>query len=109
VQQITPQSVTSEVRMLHQGRWAVVEQDSPYMQATLRAYEFGFGKRPVFVREGGSVPIVGTFQDVLKVPVIMMGFGLPDDNLHGPNEKYTLECFYRGMRTAIRFYEDIGS
>jgi acetylornithine deacetylase/succinyl-diaminopimelate desuccinylase-like protein len=51
---------------------------------------------------------VVAFQDVLKAPVILMGFGLPDDNLHAPNEKYTLEAFRRGLKTAIRFYEDIG-
>ncbi|MBN1963680.1 MAG: dipeptidase [Anaerolineae bacterium] len=109
VASITPSTVTSEVRGLHHGWWAVVERDSPYMQAAIRAYEFGFGKRPVFMREGGSIPIVGSFQSVLKAPVIMMGFGLPDDNLHAPNEKYTLACFERGLKTAIRFYQDIGA
>jgi acetylornithine deacetylase/succinyl-diaminopimelate desuccinylase-like protein len=109
VNSITPDTVTSEVRVLHRGLWAVVEQDSPYMQAAIRAYEFGFGARPIFMREGGSIPVVGFFQKTLNAPVIMMGFGLPDDNLHAPNEKYTLECFHRGMRTAIKFYEDIGA
>jgi acetylornithine deacetylase/succinyl-diaminopimelate desuccinylase-like protein len=52
---------------------------------------------------------VGFFQEKLGAPVILMGFGLPDDNLHGPNEKFTLECFYRGMKTAIRFYQEIGT
>jgi acetylornithine deacetylase/succinyl-diaminopimelate desuccinylase-like protein len=108
VNSITPPTVTSEVRALQHGPWALVERTSPYMQAALRAYEFGFGSRPVFVREGGSISIVVAFQDVLKAPVILMGFGLPDDNLHAPNEKYTLEAFRRGLKTAIRFYEDIG-
>ena len=67
------------------------------MQAAVRAYEFGFGKRPIFMREGGSIPIVGFMQDKLNAPVILMGFGLPDDNLHAPNEKFCLECFRRGM------------
>lgn len=108
VQQITPPTVTSEVRLSHKGLWAIVDVHSSYMQAALKAYEFGFGKRPVFMREGGSIPLVGSFQDVLQTPVILMGFGLPDDNAHGPNEKYTLECFQRGMKTAINFYEQIG-
>jgi acetylornithine deacetylase/succinyl-diaminopimelate desuccinylase-like protein len=109
VAEITPATVTSEVRLLHKGMWALVDSESPHMWAAVRAYEFGFGTRPVFVREGGSIPIVGFFQEKLGVPVILMGFGLPDDNLHGPNEKFTLECFYRGMKTAIRFYQEIGA
>jgi acetylornithine deacetylase/succinyl-diaminopimelate desuccinylase-like protein len=109
VTSVTPETVTSEVRLLHDGMWAVVETDSPQMQAAVRAYEFGFGKRPVFMREGGSIPVVGTFQKQLHAPVILMGFGLPDDNLHAPNEKFCLECFRRGMKTAIKFYQEIGS
>jgi acetylornithine deacetylase/succinyl-diaminopimelate desuccinylase-like protein len=108
VTQLTPETVRSEVRRLHDGMWAVVDTDSPYMQAAVKAYEFGFGKRPVFMREGGSIPVVGTFQSALDAPVILMGFGLPDDNLHAPNEKFTLECFYRGMKTAIKFYQVVG-
>lgn len=107
VASITPQTVASEVRKLHEGMWAVVDTESPYMQAAVRAYEFGFGKRPIFVREGGSIPIVGSFQQHLNAPVILMGFGLPDDGLHGPNEKYSLHCFDRGMKTAIKFYEEL--
>lgn len=105
---LTPPTVTSTVRLLHDGMWAVVETDSPFMQAAVRAYTFGFGKAPVFMREGGSIPVVGTFQSALHAPVILMGFGLPDDNLHGPNEKFDLACFRQGMRTAIHFLLDIG-
>ena len=81
---------------------------SPEMQAALEAYEFGFGKRPTFVREGGSVPIVGKFQSALNAPVVLMGFGLQDDNLHGPNEKFTLACFERGMKTLVKYYQLLG-
>jgi len=105
---ITPETVTSEVRKLHEGMWAVVDTESEYMQAAVRAFEFGFGKRPIFMREGGSIPIVGTFQQHLNAPVILMGFGLPDDGLHGPNEKYSLHCFDRCMKTAIKFYQELG-
>jgi acetylornithine deacetylase/succinyl-diaminopimelate desuccinylase-like protein len=108
VASITPDTVTSEVRKLHEGMWAVVDTDSPQMQAAVRAYEFGFGARPVFVREGGSIPVVGTFQKVLNAPVVLMGFGLPDDNLHAPNEKFSLESFRRGMKTVIKFYQELG-
>lgn len=108
VKTITPDTVMSEVRMLHKGNPVLVERNSPYMKAAFRAYEFGFGVRPVFMREGGSIPVVASFQNVLKVPVILMGFGLPDDNAHGPNEKFSLDCFQRGIKTVIKFYEDIG-
>lgn len=104
----TPPTVTSEVRVLHRGDWGVVDTDSPYIRAAAGAYAFGFGKAPVFVREGGSIPVVASFQRAFDIPVILMGFGLPDDNLHGPNEKFDLDCFYRGIRTAIKFYETVG-
>jgi acetylornithine deacetylase/succinyl-diaminopimelate desuccinylase-like protein len=109
VQSLTPPGITSEVRSLHNGRWAVVNVNSSYMRAASRAYEFGFGAPPVFTREGGSIPIVGTFQNAFNAPAILMGFGLPDDNLHAPNEKFCLECFYRGIRTAIHFLQLVGS
>ncbi|MCD4685064.1 MAG: dipeptidase [Anaerolineae bacterium] len=109
VASLTPPTVRSEVRSLHDGNWAVVETDSPFMQAAVKAYAFGFGAEPVFAREGGSIPVVGTFQNALNVPVVLMGFGLPDDNLHGPNEKFTLECFAKGMQTAIKFFEELGA
>lgn len=105
---LTPPTVRSETRLLHAGNWVVVDVDSPYMQAAARAYEFGFGARPVYVRDGGSIPVIGALQKVLRTPVVLMGFGLPDDNLHAPNEKYSLESFYRGMRTAAHFYQELG-
>ena len=108
VAELSPETVKVTVRGLHHGKPVVVPLDSVFMRAAVEAYEFGFGAQPVFMREGGSIPIVASFQDVLKAPVILMGFGLPDDNLHAPNEKYSLECFYRGMQTAVRFYETIG-
>jgi len=108
VRALTPPTVTSEVRLLHHGRWAVVDVKSPEMQAAVEAFEFGFGKRPTFVREGGSVPIVGKFQSALNAPVVLMGFGLQDDNLHGPNEKFTLACFERGMKTLVKYYQLLG-
>jgi len=67
------------------------------------AYEEGWGARPIFTREGGSIPVVAEFQSVLGAPVVLMGFGLPDDAPHAPNEKLTLECFWRGIATSISF------
>ncbi len=71
------------------------------MQAGMRAMEKGFGKKPVFIREGGSIPIVGTFQDCLKTPVLLLGYGLPNDNIHSPNEKFHLENFHNGIATTV--------
>jgi acetylornithine deacetylase/succinyl-diaminopimelate desuccinylase-like protein len=106
---LTPPTVRSEVRLLHTGNWAVVDPQSPYIQAAARAYEFGFGAAPVYLREGGSIPIIGTFQKALGTPAVLLGFGLPDDNLHAPNEKFTLSNFYRGMKTAAYFYQQVGA
>ena len=106
---LTPPTVRSEVRLLHTGNWVVVDPESPYIQAAARAYEFGFGKAPVYVREGGSIPIIGTFQKVLGAPAVLLGFGLPDDNLHAPNERFNLGNFYRGMKTAVHFYQELGA
>jgi len=72
-----------------------------------RALEKGFGKRPVFTREGGSIPIVTDFQAALNVPVVLFGFGLPDDNLHAPNEKFNLDNFFNGVLASAFLYQEI--
>jgi acetylornithine deacetylase/succinyl-diaminopimelate desuccinylase-like protein len=105
VASITPPTVTSEVRLLHVGDAAVVPIDSPAMGALVDALTQGFGKAPVFQREGGSIPVVATFRRQLGTPVLLAGYGLPDDGAHGPNEKFDLECLYRGIDTAIILYE----
>ncbi|GAB4571146.1 MAG: dipeptidase [Anaerolineae bacterium] len=103
VAQITPPTVRSEVRLLHHGNAAITDRHSPMMEAAIHAFEEGWGNRPIFTREGGSIPIVADFQQELNAPVILMGFGLPDDGLHAPNEKLTLECYWRGIATSIAF------
>ena len=80
----------------------------PAIEAAAVAYKQGFGRRPVFLREGGTLPIVALLNKVLRIPVVMMGFGLPDDGLHAPNEKFHLPNFYRGIETAIHFYDILG-
>jgi len=101
--EIAPPAVTVKVRDLHDGECAIVRRDSPAMQAAFRAYTEVFGKQPIFVREGGSIPVVATFQRVLGIETVLMGFGLPDDRLHSPNEKFHLPNFYKGIETAIHF------
>jgi acetylornithine deacetylase/succinyl-diaminopimelate desuccinylase-like protein len=86
----------------------MVPTDTPAIQAAVSALREVFGKEPVFIRGGGSIPIAGLFHVILGVPVVMMGFGLPDDNLHAPNEKYSLSQFYKGIRTVARFFEHMG-
>jgi acetylornithine deacetylase/succinyl-diaminopimelate desuccinylase-like protein len=106
--QIAPPTVQVQVRNLGGGDGAIVRRDSPAMQAAFRAYAESFGQEPVFVRIGGSIPVVATFQKVLGVETILMGFGLPDDRLHSPNEKFHLPNFYRGIDTVLRFLEHLG-
>ncbi len=105
---ITPPTVRSEVRLLHYGYPVITERQSEAMAAAMAAYEEGWGAAPAFTREGGSIPIIVEFQRYLKAPVVLMGFGLPDDGAHAPNEKFTLECFWRGISTSISFLERIG-
>ena len=106
VASITPPTVTSEVRLLHTGEPAFVDLSTDAVQAAIAAYEKGWGRRPVFVREGGSIPIVADFQRELDLPVILMGFGLDTDGAHGPDEHYRIDMFYKGIDTAIHFLEE---
>ncbi len=101
--EIAPPTVTVKVRDLHGGEGAIIRRDSPAMKAAFRAYAEVFGKDPIFTREGGSIPVVATFQRVLGIETVLMGFGLPDDRLHSPNEKFHLPNFYRGIETVIHF------
>ena len=100
VLQIAPAGVRVEVENLHNANPVLVPRQSEMMQAGMTALEKGFGARPVFIREGGSIPIVGTFQDCLKSPVLLLGYGLSTDNIHSPNEKFHLANFWRGARTS---------
>jgi acetylornithine deacetylase/succinyl-diaminopimelate desuccinylase-like protein len=103
VASIVPKGVSIEVRLIHSGEPIVVGTDNPFVHAATEAMRAVFGKDTVFVRGGGSIPVVGDFARQLKVPTVMMGFGLPDDNLHAPNEKFNLSNFYRGTESIIRF------
>jgi acetylornithine deacetylase/succinyl-diaminopimelate desuccinylase-like protein len=106
--EIAPPAVSVEVRDLHGGEGAIVRRDSPAMRAAFRAYAEAFGKEPAFIREGGSIPVVATFQKVLGLETILMGFGLPDDRLHAPNEKFHLLNFYKGIETVLHFMDFLG-
>jgi acetylornithine deacetylase/succinyl-diaminopimelate desuccinylase-like protein len=109
VESIVPKGVEIEVRMIHSGDPIVVSTDNVYVKAATDAMHAVFGKETVFVRGGGSIPIVGDFVRELKIPTVMMGFGLPDDNLHAPNEKFHLANFYRGIESIVRFLGGVGA
>ncbi len=107
VLQVAPPQVQVEVRDLHGGKPAMVDRHSPVMRAAATALERAFGRPPVFIREGGSIPVVTTFKNVLGAPSVLMGLGLSDDNLHSPNEKFYLPNFYRGIQASIHFLDEL--
>jgi acetylornithine deacetylase/succinyl-diaminopimelate desuccinylase-like protein len=109
VQQIAPRGVTVETRLIHSGEPVVIGTDNPFVQKAVNAMHEIWKQDTVFVRGGGSIPIVGEFERHLKTPVILMGFGLPDDNLHAPNEKFHIANFYRGIDSIILFLESCGA
>jgi acetylornithine deacetylase/succinyl-diaminopimelate desuccinylase-like protein len=108
VESIAPKGVEVSVRLIHQGDPCLIPVDNPYIQAATRALYEVWGKDTVFIRSGGSIPIVGDLDRHLGLPSVMMGFGLPDDNLHAPNEKFNLENFRLGIRSIIGFLEEAG-
>jgi acetylornithine deacetylase/succinyl-diaminopimelate desuccinylase-like protein len=109
VESLCPKGIVLEVRLIHSGDPIVVSTDNVYVKAATDAMREVFGKETVFVRGGGSIPIVGDFVRELKTPTVMMGFGLPDDNLHAPNEKFHLANFYRGIESIVRFLSAVGA
>lgn len=110
IEKIAPPTIQVEVKSLRVGALpALIKTDTPAMQAAIAAYEKGWGAKPIFKREGGSIPIVSDFQSVLNLPVIMMGFGLNSDNLHGPNERFSLEMFHKGIATSIYFLREVAT
>jgi acetylornithine deacetylase/succinyl-diaminopimelate desuccinylase-like protein len=104
---IAPPTVKVSVKLLTKGKPALIPFDLPEMRAASRAYERGWGHKPVFTRGGGSIPIVADIYDVMKIPVVMMGYGLDSDGLHAPNEHYSIEMFHRGIETAIVYLEEL--
>jgi acetylornithine deacetylase/succinyl-diaminopimelate desuccinylase-like protein len=104
----TPRGIRTEVRVLSASPGLVVNPEHPAIDIAARAFGDIFGKQTVFIRSGGSIPIVGDFANHLGIPTILMGFGLPDDGLHSPNEKYKVENYYLGIMTIAHFFEQYG-
>jgi acetylornithine deacetylase/succinyl-diaminopimelate desuccinylase-like protein len=108
VEQIAPGGVDVEVRLISAGEPCLIPVDNTYVRAATRALKEVWGKETVFIRSGGSIPIVGDFDRHLGMPSVMMGFGLPDDNIHAPNEKFHLKNFELGIESIVRFLEEAG-
>jgi len=108
VKKVTPKTVELTVTRMHGGKPWMTDFDNPFVQAAGRALERGFGRSPVFNREGGSIPVVATFQEVLGLPSVLFGVGLPDENAHAPNEKLDLGNFHNGIIASAVLYEEIG-
>lgn len=109
VKKLTPAGIQTRVRVIHSAPASIVSPDNAYVEAASTAMERVFRKKTVYMRSGGSIPVAGLFVQHLKTPVVMMGFGLPDDNLHAPNEKFYLPNFYRGIEAVGRFIESLGN
>jgi acetylornithine deacetylase/succinyl-diaminopimelate desuccinylase-like protein len=106
---IAPKTVDVKVTRMHGGKPWMTEFDNKYVRAAGRAIEQGFGKSPVFNREGGSIPVVSTFQEELGVPSVLFGVGLPDENAHAPDEKLDLGNFHNGIIASAYLYQEIAS
>jgi len=109
VRRNTPAGIRTEVRVLSAGPGLVVNPDHPAIRVAARAFADIFQRPTVFTRSGGSIPIVGDFANHLGIPTILMGFGLPDDGLHSPNEKYKIDNYYMGIMTIAHFFEQYGA
>ncbi|MGB3563467.1 MAG: dipeptidase [Thermoanaerobaculia bacterium] len=108
VEKIAHADVRVEVSELHGAQPVLIDIKGPIAEAAMAAQEEIWGKAPVLVREGGSIPIVASFAEVLEVPILLVGFGLPDDRLHSPNEKFNISHFYNGIRTIVRILDRVG-
>jgi acetylornithine deacetylase/succinyl-diaminopimelate desuccinylase-like protein len=107
VKKLAPKTVELKFTRMHGGKPWMTSFDNPFVQAAGRAIERGFGQRPVFTREGGSIPVVSTFQEELGLPSVLFGVGLPDENAHAPNEKLDVGNFHNGIIASAYLYDQI--
>jgi acetylornithine deacetylase/succinyl-diaminopimelate desuccinylase-like protein len=109
LKKVFPKTVSWTLTRMHGGMPWMASLDNPYVRAAGRAIKTGFGQEPVFTREGGSIPVVATFQRELGVPSVLFGVGLPDDRIHAPNEKLDLANFHNGIIASAALYEEIAA
>ena len=107
LQKVAPKTVELKLTKMHGGKPWMTSFDNKYVQAAARAIEMGFRERPVFNREGGSIPVVSTFSEELGLPTVLFGIGLPDENAHAPNEKLDLSNFHNGVIASAHFYDEL--
>jgi acetylornithine deacetylase/succinyl-diaminopimelate desuccinylase-like protein len=107
IKKIAPKSVKVTVKNLHGGEPAITPIDSPGVQAAVAALEKGFGKKPLYQREGGSIPIVVQFKQLLGLDTVLLGFGQPDENAHAPDEFIDLDNLFGGIRTSLHFFNEL--
>ncbi len=105
----TPKGVKVHVKFMDRGEPFVTPIDAPEIKKAATAYEIGYGIKPYFMRMGGSIPIVADFAKVLQLPVVLMGFSLPDENFHAPNEHFSIDNFDRGLLTLTAYYQLLGN
>ena len=105
VHTILPSSVKVEIQVAGLSKPALLERNTPPMRAAVAAYEATYHNPVVFMREGGSIPVVNQFESDLQLPTVLMGFGLPGDHIHSPNERFYLPNFYAGIETSIRYLD----
>jgi acetylornithine deacetylase/succinyl-diaminopimelate desuccinylase-like protein len=108
IRKLLPKTVTCKFEVLSTGKPWVAPYTHPFFEVAHTALETGFGKRAVFIREGGSIPFVTQMYDTFKVPCILLGFGLPDENAHAPDEHISLENYFGGIKAVANFYEGLG-
>lgn len=108
VKKIAPKTVELKITRMQGGKPWMTSFDNAFVQAAGRAIERGFGRSPIFTREGGSIPVVSTFQEELGLPSVLFGVGLPDENAHAPNEKLDVSNFHNGIIASAFLYEEIG-
>jgi acetylornithine deacetylase/succinyl-diaminopimelate desuccinylase-like protein len=109
IEALAPPTVKVKVNLMSHGRPALIPFDVPEMQAAARAYQKAWGHEAIFTRGGGSIPIVADIYNLMKIPVVMMGYGLDSDGLHAANEHFTIEMFHRGIETAIVYLEELAN
>ena len=105
--ELCPPGIEMELVDMHGARGFVLSLDSPFMQAASQAIEHGFGNKPVFIRSGGSIPVVNSFTELLGVDTLLLGWGQDDDNPHSPDEKFSLEDFHRGIHSSACLWAEI--
>lgn len=109
IAKVAPPGITWELEAMHGAPAVLVEvKGSKAVKAAVKAVEAGFGTAPVFIREGGSIPVVGLLKTQLGVDTLLLGWGQNDDNLHGPNEKFSLTDFHRGIKAAAHLLGELG-